>query len=62
MLKFTPSLGRGRSAAAHRTILLITGIYLTFWHLAGVEDFELVKNKNMFAFMITTRAIVEKSA
>jgi len=44
-----PSLGRGHSAAAHRTILLITGIYLTFWHLAGVEDFELVKNKNMFA-------------
>ena len=37
VLKFTPSVGRGRSAVClNRTILLITGIYLTFWHLAGV--------------------------
>ena len=45
------ALSRSQSQCSlpHRTIMLITGIYLTFWHLAGVEDFELVKNKNMFA-------------
>ena len=34
----------------HHTILLITGVYLTFRHLAGVEDFEFMKNKNMLLY------------